>query len=174
MARVIALCDHFLYSLTPWHALAFGVVLVMVILLLVAAIYMAYNPKTSLILQMSSLAMLTAGPLLGYWFVEVLYKPAAMENVTVQNLYYQDKALVRGEVYNEGANTLFGCMVKVKGYEPPTGLTDYLFKLIRPLSAGELRLNYPIPPQMRHPFEIELPGITYEQNISVSINLRCR
>lgn len=174
MARVIGLSDQFFYSLTHWHAIAFGVVFIFVILFLAGAIYMAYRPKTSLILQMASLAMLTAGPLGAYWLVESLYKPALMENVTIQHLYYQDKALLRGEVLNIAGHTLYGCVLKAKGYEPPTGTIDYIIKLAKPLSQGDRVLDYPIPPQMRHPFEIELPGVAYDQNISVSINLRCR
>lgn len=174
MARVIAWGDDFLYSLTHWHAIAFGITFILVILFLAAAIFMAYRPKTSLILQMTSLAMLTAGPLAAYWAVESLYKPAVMQEVTLQNLYYQDKAIVRGHVLNVGSQTLYGCVIKTKGYPPPTGIADYLFKLVRPLSQGEQTLSHPIAPQMRHPFEVELPGVTYEQNLTVSINLRCR
>ncbi len=166
--------DGFIYSLTPFHAIGFGVALFLSLMLLLAAIYWAYRAKLSLLLQMAALGMLIAGPILAYHLVEALYKPARFENITTQNLYYQDKMLVRGVVVNEASIALSECQIRIRAFEPATGPIDRTLKLLSPVATGKKQLQFALSAGAHYPFEVEVPGPTYEQNLSIAINLRCR
>lgn len=166
--------DSFLYSLTPFHAIGFGVAFFLSLLLLLAGVYWAYRPKTSLVLQMASLGMLLAGPIGAYHLVESYYKPAHFKDLTIQYLYYQDKALVQGQVFSDATHPLSECFIRAKAYEPPKGSLDLILKLISPIASGEKRLQGVIRPQTPHHFSLEIPGPRYDDNLSVSLKLRCR
>jgi hypothetical protein len=174
IARLIELCDETLYSLTSWHIAVFGAAFALTILCLVAAVALSRTPTLSLILQTIALGVLVIGPMAGYFWVERRFKPTIIENVTIMPLYYQEKSLVFGEVANAGDRPLNECRVKAIAYEPPNGTLDYLYKLARPTAIGETKLNGAIDPNESRRFEIELRGAKYDQNLTLSISLRCR
>ncbi|MDR0665612.1 MAG: DUF2393 family protein [Helicobacteraceae bacterium] len=172
--RLIALSDELLYSLTPYHLAVFGAVFAALILCLIISASLSGRPSLSLIFQMCALGILVVGPVAGYFWVERRYKPFAIENPTILNLYYQEKAIVFGEALNTGDKPLDECRVKIIAYEPPNGTLDYLRKLARPTATGEIKLKNAIYPDERRKFEIELDGVKYDQNLTLSINIRCR
>jgi hypothetical protein len=174
IARLIALCDEALYSLTIWHIAVFGAVFALTILCLIAAAAFSRAPVVSLVLQISSFGVLLIGPVAGYFWVERRFKPTAIENLTIMALYHQEKSVVFGEAINAGERPLNGCRVKALAYEPPSGTLDYLYKLARPIASGETTINETINPNESRRFEIELDGARNDQNLTLSIALRCR
>ncbi|MDR2639663.1 MAG: DUF2393 domain-containing protein [Helicobacteraceae bacterium] len=174
IARLIALCDEALYSLTIWHIAVFGAVFALTILFLIAAAAFSRAPVVSLILQTVALGTLVIGPVVGYFWVERRFKPASIENLTIMPLYYQEKSIVFGDAFNAGEYPLSGCRVKAIAYEPPEGRLDYLRKLARPIAKGETAISDTINPRESRRFEIELDGARNDQNLTLSIALRCR
>ncbi|MDR2034212.1 MAG: DUF2393 domain-containing protein [Helicobacteraceae bacterium] len=175
IARAIAFCDELLYSLNAWHLAVFGGVFALAIFFLIAAALSNARTALSLLFQMCAFAVLLIGPVAGYFFVERLFKPTAIENLTIAPLVYQEnRSIVFGEAINIGEYPLKECRLKIKGYEPPTGKLDYLYKLARPQTIGETAATFTIAPNERRRFEVELNDAPYDQNLSLSITLRCR
>jgi hypothetical protein len=143
-------------------------------MLLMAAVYWAHRAKTSLLLQMAALGVLLAGPIVAYHLVESLYKAARFENLTLQNLYYQDKMVVRGAVVNESAIRLSNCHIRLKAYKPASGPIEHILHLARPVATGEKRLHFSLQPGGKYPFDATIEGPRYDENLSIALNLRCR
>lgn len=154
--------------------MAFLVVFLFAVLFLSLAAFASYKPKTSLSLQLLALATLIIGPIFAYFAVEKIYKPVEIQELTIQHLYFQDLAVLRGVFINRSSQMLEGCIIKAKGYEYPTNSLDYIGKIVKPLSKGKVVVESQITPQSGYRFEIELPKITPDQNITVSISARCR
>ncbi|MDR2152218.1 MAG: hypothetical protein LBO72_05320, partial [Helicobacteraceae bacterium] len=73
-----------------------------------------------------------------------------------------------------GEYPLEQCRIKAIAYEPPSGTIDYLRKLAHPSAKGETKLEGVINPNESRRFEIELDGVTRDQNLTLSISARCR
>ncbi|MDR3347293.1 MAG: DUF2393 domain-containing protein [Helicobacteraceae bacterium] len=175
IARLIELSDAYLYSLSFWHLIVFGAIFALTVMCLIAAASLARKrPLISLLMQLLSIFMISVGMIASYFAVNRVTKPISIRDLTINHFYYHDTATVRATIYNNGAESLYECKVRVKGYEPPSSMSDYLMKIYRPLSIGNARLNAPIEPSGAMPFEVDLRGIAYDQNISLSIAVSCR
>ncbi|GHV59618.1 hypothetical protein FACS1894103_3360 [Campylobacterota bacterium] len=147
---------------------------ILLILFLTLSVLLSHRPLVAIVLQMCALAILTIGAAASYFLVEQIFNTVGIQNLKIVHLYYQNKALVQGEALNLSSRTLEACQVRVKGYEPPTNSLDYMSKLASPASTGVSTLPVPLAVNTYVPFEVELAGITYEQNITLSIITRCR
>lgn len=173
MAKLIAFSDEIFYSVTIWHLVAFAVVFLFVVVFLILAAFVSHKPKTSLILQLLSLATLTVGPIFAYLAVEKIYKPVTISDLTIKHLYFQDIGELRGVITNNSKLDLIDCKIKAKAYKAPKNSIDYIGKIIKPQSKGVTKLSIKAESAVR--FEIDLIGIKYsDQNISASISVRCR
>jgi hypothetical protein len=174
IASAIAFCDDFLYSLTPWHLAVFGAVFALFIFFLIASAALSSRPILSLLLQIFAFGILIVGPVGGYFWTERFRKPFAIENLTIVPLYYpKDMAAVFGEAVNLGDYALEECRLKIIGYEPPSGALDRLYKIALAPARGETNITSIAVGESRR-FEVELRGAGYEQNLTLSIALRCR
>lgn len=157
-----------------WHIVAFGLIFAIVIFLLIVSVSLSRRAMLSLMIQMFALLLLSAGMIEAYFLVEKQFKPVAFDKLTITHYYYVNRATVRGFIHNTGKETLDGCVIRMKGYEPPKTTIDYLYKLYKPQSVGEVALTSSLPANTFAPLEIDLNGVGYEDNISVSISVKCR
>ncbi|MDR0747040.1 MAG: DUF2393 domain-containing protein [Helicobacteraceae bacterium] len=172
--RLAEYADQILYSFSDWHIIVLGAVFAAAVLLLLLGALFSKYAIVSLLFQLSSLAMLTAGAIAGYYLTDYLFRRVETRNLSVWQLYYTDLALVRGDAVNVSREHLNGCVIGVKAYPPPNGKVDYMLKLARPSFYGEKRLESALAAGSSLPFEVELDGVKYDDQLTFSIRVKCR
>ncbi|MDR2905247.1 MAG: DUF2393 domain-containing protein [Helicobacteraceae bacterium] len=174
VAEAIRISDNVLYSLTTYHLIGFAVIFAILLIIIILAVSVSHIAVLSLFLQFFALAFLIAAPIISYFFIEKTFKYVGVENLVIMNMYYQDVALVRGTAQNLSKNTLDGCQIKIKCYEPPKGTFDYFMKLATTKSVGLATISKPLNPGEITTFEAEIANVKYDDNLSLSASIRCR
>ncbi|MDR3162433.1 MAG: DUF2393 domain-containing protein [Helicobacteraceae bacterium] len=174
MVRLAEYADQVLYSFSDWHIIVLGAVFAAAVSLLMLGAFFSKHPVVSLLFQLFSLAMLTAGAIAGYYLADYLFRRVETHNMSIWQLYYTDLAIVRGEAVNVSKERLIGCIIGVKAYPPTSGGIDYLLKLANPSFYGEKKLESALEAESSLPFEVELNGVKYDDNLTFSIRTKCR
>lgn len=174
LEQLTALADEFIYALTPFHLIGFGVALLLFFTVVVLAILTRKKPALSFFLLLLSMLTLLFGPVVAYMVVENTVRSHAFKNVEVRQYVYQNRAKVTGLLANTGKYPLKECRITAVAVRPSDDPVKKAANRLKPYRETETLLHGVLQPGEERSFTILVDNVRFETDLTFKLQARCR
>jgi len=166
--------DVLIYSYSSELVVAFGFVLATFCIFLILYVAFSHKKILAFLFLCLSLASITIGPFFVYNFVALKFEKTEYLNLEFKQLYFQNAAVLKGELLNASFKKLADCKIEGKAFEATNSKLKQILGLWHPRSIANTVIEGIIYPDKIYEFRLDFKNINFDDNTSVFLKTRCR